>query len=33
MTESWILTLFGCIWFLAIAIGKVLAWRKSRRRL
>ena len=32
MSESWMLTLFGSIWFLAIAIGIGLAWRKGRRR-
>ena len=32
MTEYWMIILFGSIWFLAIAIGIGLAWRKSRRR-
>ena len=32
MSEGAMLILFGSIWFLAIAIGIALAWRKSRRR-
>ena len=32
MNEQLMLTLFGSIWGLAIAIGIALAWRKSRRQ-